>query len=550
MVLRDEKCKLYGPLLLAFLFVSRVFIQPYYSLISDCDETFNYWEPLNLLVRGFGKQTWEYSPEYSIRSWAFLLPLFSILKPLNELIEKKVLLFYAARSVLGIVSFIFEYALSKELQTSMSIQVSNMWLLFQLFNPGWFHSSVELLPSSFAMITTLGYLKYTLRYLSNGTESAFVKSIFFVLLGGILGWPFSLVLSVTSCIHYAVTHRFIDTLRASFSSFLVFCLVSSIVTTIDSIFYGKFTVVPLNIVTYNVFAAGEKSGPNIFGVEPWHYYVQNLLLNFPITTLIFAIIGFTHLSIWPISGSLFIWFNVFFAQPHKEERFLYPIYGIISLLSAVGLYHVSSTIRWNRIKKLLKFVIFGLTLLQSMARIIALVNNYTAPIQIYAALPNCASETVVCTGREWYHFPTSLLLPDNYRLEFVQSGFDGLLPGNFKETGSIEDRIRYIPEGMNNENIFDSSKLVDITTCDYYVDLNLPSDNPRDIVNPTDTNDWHPLLCRNFVDVSSSKFLGRAFQVPEKLLSVLPQPVLSVISKYYGVKYVDYCIFSRVEQEV
>ncbi len=28
--------------------------------ISDCDETFNYWEPLHQLMYGRGQQTWEY----------------------------------------------------------------------------------------------------------------------------------------------------------------------------------------------------------------------------------------------------------------------------------------------------------------------------------------------------------------------------------------------------------------------------------------------------------------------------------------------------------
>jgi hypothetical protein len=33
---------------------------------------YNYWEPLHYLVRGKGFQTWEYSPEYRIRSWFYI----------------------------------------------------------------------------------------------------------------------------------------------------------------------------------------------------------------------------------------------------------------------------------------------------------------------------------------------------------------------------------------------------------------------------------------------------------------------------------------------
>lgn len=43
------------------------------SNISDCDETLNYWEPTHYLIYGKGFQTWEYSPAYAIRSYAYLL---------------------------------------------------------------------------------------------------------------------------------------------------------------------------------------------------------------------------------------------------------------------------------------------------------------------------------------------------------------------------------------------------------------------------------------------------------------------------------------------
>ena len=30
------------------------------SVVADCDETFNYWEPTHYLMYGYGFQTWEY----------------------------------------------------------------------------------------------------------------------------------------------------------------------------------------------------------------------------------------------------------------------------------------------------------------------------------------------------------------------------------------------------------------------------------------------------------------------------------------------------------
>ena len=46
---------------------------------------------------------------------------------------------------------------------------------------------------------------------------------------------------------------------------------------IDAVFYRKLTIVPLNIVLYNVFSS---KGPDLYGTEPWHFYLRNLALNF------------------------------------------------------------------------------------------------------------------------------------------------------------------------------------------------------------------------------------------------------------------------------
>lgn len=53
---------------------------------------------------------------------------------------------------------------------------------------------------------------------------------------------------------------------------------------IDSIAYQRFQIVPLNIVVYNVFS-GKDRGPDIFGTEPWWYYIFNLGLYFNISFL-------------------------------------------------------------------------------------------------------------------------------------------------------------------------------------------------------------------------------------------------------------------------
>jgi alpha-1,2-mannosyltransferase len=55
-----------------YLFFVANLIAALYAPIQDCDETFNYWEPTHFLSHGYGLQTWEYSPEYAIRSWLYI----------------------------------------------------------------------------------------------------------------------------------------------------------------------------------------------------------------------------------------------------------------------------------------------------------------------------------------------------------------------------------------------------------------------------------------------------------------------------------------------
>lgn len=46
---------------------------------------------------------------------------------------------------------------------------------------------------------------------------------------------------------------------------------------VDSMYYGKLVIAPLNIVLYNVFS---NHGPDLYGTEPFSYYIYNGFLNF------------------------------------------------------------------------------------------------------------------------------------------------------------------------------------------------------------------------------------------------------------------------------
>jgi hypothetical protein len=60
------------PITAFYVFFGANILAALFAPIQDCDETFNYWEPTHYISHGYGLQTWEYSPEYAIRSWTYL----------------------------------------------------------------------------------------------------------------------------------------------------------------------------------------------------------------------------------------------------------------------------------------------------------------------------------------------------------------------------------------------------------------------------------------------------------------------------------------------
>lgn len=53
------------------------FLGARYAVMNDCDEVFNYWEPVHFVAFGRGFQTWEYGSDYALRSYVYVL-LFAI----------------------------------------------------------------------------------------------------------------------------------------------------------------------------------------------------------------------------------------------------------------------------------------------------------------------------------------------------------------------------------------------------------------------------------------------------------------------------------------
>lgn len=118
---------------------------------------------------------------------------------------------------------------------------------------------------------------------------------------------------------------------------------------------------PWNIIHYNLFGGADR-GPNLYGTEPWYFYIFNLVLNFNVLAAlaIFALpalvlthsIDYTRLgatkhtdqesSPYMLIGlrlsPFYLWLLVLSLQPHKEERFMFPVYPMLCFNAAVALF--------------------------------------------------------------------------------------------------------------------------------------------------------------------------------------------------------------------
>lgn len=160
----------------------------FFAPIQDCDEVFNFWEPAHYLDHGYGLQTWEYSPVYSIRSWLYV-SLHAVVGKLSMLVvHSKTGEFYFIRTFLAFFCAACQTRLYSSICRSINPRIGLLFLTVMLFSPGMFHASTAFLPSTFTMYTSMLGLAAFLD-LKNGPKIA--QGIMWFALGAVVGWPFA-----------------------------------------------------------------------------------------------------------------------------------------------------------------------------------------------------------------------------------------------------------------------------------------------------------------------------------------------------------------------
>lgn len=252
----------------------------------------------------------------------------------------------------------------------------------------------------------------------------------------------------------------------------------------------------------------------------------------------------------------FLWFAAVTALEHKEERFLYVVYPLACLAAAVSLEYAQNILRklfYGRpvVTKGLVILIVLLTQALSFSRSIALVLHYGAPMQVYSHLSSLSdatsssrattvavgtttprgshsdtvSPTTVCVGAEWYRYPSSFFLPGpRYRLKFIKSGFNGLLPRHFEDD---KGGSRYASPHLNDKNREEPANYESdaISACDFVVTMMSSDSGDGQVLDGGQlvggnnessrwSERWKVVTEHDFVDNGKSPALSRAFYVP------------------------------------
>ena len=170
--------------------------------IDDTDETYGYFEPLHFLLYGIGMQTWEYAPQYAIRTYTFLSPFWGIGLVLKALDFSKLNIFYGVRILLGTITAVSEASFISSVYRKFGTTTGAFTFIFILFSSGILYCSTALLPSavimSFFMIASSSWM--------NGQ---YALTIFIGCISVLWsGWPFIGIMFVPLGLHMLVdTYR-------------------------------------------------------------------------------------------------------------------------------------------------------------------------------------------------------------------------------------------------------------------------------------------------------------------------------------------------------
>lgn len=188
--------------LICSIFLATNLIVSTLNHIDDTDETYGYYEPLHYLLYGTGMQTWEYAPQYAIRTYTFLSPFWGAGLVMKSLNLSKLNVFYGIRALLGSLTAISEASFISAVYRKFGTTIGAFTFIFILFSSGILYCSTALLPS--AVIMNLLMIISSL-----WIEGQYPLTLFFCCISVLWsGWPFIGIVFVPFGLHMLVaTYR-------------------------------------------------------------------------------------------------------------------------------------------------------------------------------------------------------------------------------------------------------------------------------------------------------------------------------------------------------
>jgi alpha-1,2-mannosyltransferase len=457
---------------------ARVALSFYYQVITDCDQTFNYEEPTHYLLYGRGLQTWEYAPQYALRSYAYVgLHAFLGLISGATWGADKIAVFHRIHALLAIACGLAEiYFVTGIARAFKSSRLAMLTYLCLLLSAGMAHAAPSYLPSTFTMVGLMFAWGAWLRIAdsSNDGEERDRKSkwkltvhltVCFTVFALVLGWPFAVVAVVPMGLYLLWRPGVLSLIPSAVLSLLLVC---GACVAVDHHYYQKLLLAPWNIIAYNAFGVGGGGqGADLYGVEPWSYYSHNLLLNFNLqalaamaapvllvaeiiarwrqakrealakgkkdegdrtSALITAQPGRQPLAspkMIALLAQLYLWFFLMSGRPHKEERFMFVVFPLVSFAAAVSITIFSDLVsgalplffkqptvavassgrsaalngkRISLARALVVIFLLGTAQL-SLSRLVALARGYSSPMAAWTFLARELQDHVYSTGQ-------------------------------------------------------------------------------------------------------------------------------------------------------
>jgi len=227
---------------------------------------------------------------------------------------------------------------------------------------------------------------------------------------------------------------------------------------------------------------------------------------------------------------VYFWCLIFFLQPHKEERFLYPMYPPLMLSAAIAVGSIQKIYACFLQKKVkipfavIGYLSMGVSGLFGFARLCALVLGYSGVLDTYRAFYQkvnknydwISDDMILCIGKEWHRFPSSFYIPRNVSTKIIQSEFRGQLPAHFGDwPHGISDTPRHFNDNNKEEKSLYHANPTNVhKKCDFLVDSDFGVESEWEPLYHMTQVHWEVLYEADILHKEKSHWFHRAFYIP------------------------------------